>query len=141
MVEKDVRWIQRFQNYKKAFSQLREAVELMEKRQLSNLEKQGVVQAYEFTHELAWMVLKDFLQSRGNTEIYGSRDATKAAFTLGIINDGETWMQMIKSRNLTSHTYNESTVEEIICLIKDDYYKAFEQLQETMNEFAKKELT
>ncbi len=99
----DTRWIQRFNNYKKALKQLEEAVELMEKRELSRLEKQGVIQSFEYTHELAWKTLKDFLVSRGNTNIFGSRDATKEAFTLGLIDNGEAWMQMIKSRNITSH--------------------------------------
>jgi len=72
----DTRWIQRFTNYKKALKQLEEAVELMGKRELTNLERQGVIQAFAYTHELAWKTLKDFLENRGNTDIYGSRDAT-----------------------------------------------------------------
>lgn len=110
----DVRWIQRFQNFQKALLQLEQAVMLRESRELSNLEKQGTIQAFEFTHELAWKTLKDFLQTRGNVEIYGSRDATREAFKSGLIHDGETWMEMIESRNLSSHTYNESVANEII---------------------------
>src|SRR5665647_1986066 len=68
---KDIRWIQRFNNYNKALNQLQEAVELMKNRELTRLEKQGVVQAFEYTHELAWKSLKDFLEDRGNTDIYG----------------------------------------------------------------------
>lgn len=135
----DIRWIQRFNNYKKALKQLEEAVELMEKRELSNLEKQGVIQSFEYTHELAWKTLKDFLESRGNTNIFGSRDATKEAFTLGLIENGEAWMQMIKSRNITSHTYDEGTANEIIALIKDLYFEALEELRIKMDEFKKEE--
>ncbi|AKL93668.1 nucleotidyltransferase substrate binding protein [Clostridium aceticum] len=135
----DTRWIQRFNNYKKALKQLEEAVELMEKRELTNLEKQGVIQAFEYTHELAWKTLKDFLENRGNTNIYGSRDATKEAFALGLIENGEAWMQMIKSRNITSHTYDEGTADEIIALIKNSYFDAFEELRIKMNEFQRKE--
>lgn len=135
----DTRWMQRFHNYKKAFKQLEEAVELMEKRELTNLEKQGVIQAFEYTHELAWKTLKDFLENRGNTDIYGSRDATKEAFALGIIRNGQDWMQMIKSRNITSHTYDEGTADEIIALIKNSYFKAFEDLRIKMNEFQREE--
>ncbi len=128
----DIRWIQRFNNYKKALKQLRDAVELMEKRELSILEKQGVIQAFEYTHELAWKTLKDFLEYKGNMGIYGSRDATRQAFALGLIDDGEIWMQMIKSRNLTSHTYDESTADEIIQIVKNMYYAQFEKLKSEM---------
>ncbi len=135
----DIRWIQRFNNYKKALKQLQDAVELMKERELSILEKQGVIQAFEYTHELAWKTLKDFLEDRGNTDIYGSRDATKKAFSLGLLEDGETWMQMIKSRNLTSHTYDESTADGIISLVKDLYFDQFEKLKIKMEELEKEE--
>lgn len=131
----DVRWMQRFNNYKKALKQLQEAVELMEERELTRLEKQGFIQAFEYTHELAWKTLKDFLENRGNTGIYGSRDAIKEAFKLGMIKNGEIWMQMIKSRNQTSHTYDESTADDIITVIKDMYYEEFINLKVKMNQF------
>lgn len=121
----DIRWEQRFSNYKKALLQLDEAILLMGQRALSNLEKQGVVQAFEFTHELAWKTMKDFLESKGNTEIYGSKDAVRQAFKYGIISDGDVWMKMILSRNITSHTYDERTVDEIVDLVSDEYINAF----------------
>lgn len=124
----DVRWMQRFENYKKAFAQLKEAMELMDVRELSKLEKQGTIQAFEYTHELAWKMLKDFLEYKGNADIYGSKDAVRNSFKLGIIQDGDSWMQMIKSRNLTSHTYDENTADEIVFLIKDMYFEEFEKL-------------
>jgi len=125
-VEHDIRWIQRFSNYQKAFSQLEEAVSLSQTRELSRLEKQGMIQAFEYTHELAWKVMKDFLTSRGALEIYGSRDATREAFKTGLISNGEVWMDMIKSRNLTSHTYDESTVEAIVEQIVHAYLPEFD---------------
>ncbi|BDU51400.1 hypothetical protein HLVA_19690 [Haliovirga abyssi] len=84
MENKDIRWIQRFSNFKRAFEQLKDAVELTKKRELSNLEKQGLIQAFEYTHELSWKVLKDFLESKGNQNIYGSRDAVKEAFKFNL---------------------------------------------------------
>ncbi|AOY75996.1 nucleotidyltransferase substrate binding protein [Clostridium formicaceticum] len=135
----DVRWMQRFSNYKKALKQLEEAVELMEKRELTNLEKQGVIQGFEYTHELAWKTIKDFFENRGNTNIYGSKDATKEAFALGLIENGEVWMQMIKSRNLTSHTYDEGIADEIIRIVKDSYFQAFEGLRKKMDQFQREE--
>lgn len=126
----DIRWQQRFENYKKALSQLNNAIDLMSIRELSHLEKQGVIQAFEFTHELAWKVMKDFLEDRGNSEIYGSKDAVRQAFKYELIIDGDIWMDMIRSRNLTSHTYDESTVDDIIKLIRHKYLSAFLDLQE-----------
>lgn len=131
-LEKDIRWIQRFQNYQRAFSQLAAAAQLSEQRDLTNLEKQGMIQAFEFTHELAWKTLKDFLQERGNPEIYGSRDATREAFAVGLISDGDLWMEMIQSRNITSHTYNENVANEIVAKILQSYLPLFNQLQEEL---------
>lgn len=127
MPTSDIRWIQRLQSFRKAFGQLSNAVELAEERDLSNLEQQGLIQAFEFTHELAWNTLKDFLGSRGTTEIYGSKDATREAFKIGLIENGETWMEMIQSRNRTSHTYNEETANQISEAIVSSYRREFEK--------------
>lgn len=123
---KDIRWEQRFVNYKKALSQLQKFIN---KGELSELEEQGLVKAFEYTYELAWTTLKDFLEYRGQTDIYGSRDAIRKAFQLNLIDDGENWMDMLKSRNKTSHTYNKETAEEICQAVKDIYYSLFQQLE------------
>ena len=125
----DIRWEQRFSNYKRALSQLNDAVTLMSERPLSNLEKLGVIQLFEFTHELAWKTMKDFLESKGNTEIYGSKDASRQSFKYGLILEGEVWMHMVLSRNLTSHTYNEKTIDDIIESVADDYIFVFIDLK------------
>lgn len=96
---------------------------------LNELEEQGLIQAFEYTHELAWNTIKDFLESRGDKEIYGSKDATREAFRLGLIENGEIWMNMIVSRNLTSHTYNEETAKEIVDNIQKKYHAEFITLQ------------
>ena len=132
MTAKDIRWIQRFNNFNKVFAQFKEAVALSEQRKLSNLEEQGLVQSFEYTHELAWNTLKDFLESRGVTNIYGSRDATREAFKIGLIENGETWMEMIDSRNQTTHTYNQETVAEIVSAVTHSYFAQFEELQTRM---------
>lgn len=133
MTSEDIRWIQRFNNYKNALHQLEEAMFLMDQRGLTRLEKQGTIQAFEFTHELAWKTLKDFLQSRGYQELFGSKDVTREAFKLELIEDGQSWMDMIKSRNLTSHTYDESTADEILEAIKNVYFKRFKSLEVNLN--------
>ena len=134
----DIRWIQRFDNYTKALTQLKSAVELANERDLSELEKQGLIQSFEYTHELAWKTIKDFLNEKGNKEIYGSKDATREAFKYELIDDGEIWMDMIKSRNDTSHTYNEETANEIAREIKNYYFSAFEILFEKLTSLKSK---
>ena len=131
----DVRWQQRFANYKKALAQLRNAVELSKQRALSQLEKQGVIQAFEFTHELAWNVLKDYLQDHGNQAIKGSKDAIREAFKVELIADGEQWMAMIQSRNVSSHAYDEQTAEQLVTVIIKDYFPLFESLQTEMDRY------
>jgi nucleotidyltransferase substrate binding protein (TIGR01987 family) len=127
--ENDIRWQQRFSNFQKALSQLEKAIILQNERDLSELEKQGFIQAFEFTHELASNTLKDFFEYQGNTSITGSRDATREAFNKGIIKNGEGWMDMIRSRNKSSHTYNEEVAEEIVFQIKETYYPLFIELK------------
>lgn len=129
MNSQDIRWQQRFVNYQKSLAQLEQAVNLYRQRELSALEKQGFVKAFEFTHELAWNVLKDYFEYQGNNSIKGSRDATREAFKMAIISDGEGWMEMIKSRNQSSHTYDEETVEQIIQAIVNLYYDLFSALK------------
>lgn len=139
MTSEDIRWIQRFNNYKNALHQLEEAMVLMDQRVLTRLEKQGTIQAFEFTHELAWKTLKDFLQSRGYQDLFGSKDVTREAFKLELIEDGQSWMDMIKSRNLTSHTYDESTADEILEVVKNIYFKLFKSLEDRLTAIAQKE--
>ena len=129
MSSQDIRWIQRAYQFDKAFSQLKEAVELAGRRQLSRLEAQGLIQGFEYTHELAWKTLKDFLEARGVRELYGSRDSTRAAFRANLIENGDTWMAMIQSRNMTTHTYNEATAAQIVAVILDPYFAEFQALQ------------
>lgn len=123
---KDIRWEQRFTNFRKALSQLKKFIE---KGELSELEEQGVIQAFEYTYELGWNVLKDFMEFEGQTDMYGSRDAIKKAFNLGLIENGEGWMDMYMSRTKTSHTYNEETAREVVDAILSGYCDLFKALE------------
>lgn len=125
----DVRWKQRFANYKKALSQLQKYIA---KGTLNELEEQGLIQAFEYTHELAWNVLRDYLREQGHTNIYGSRGATREAFKLELIQDGDTWMEMIKDTNRTSHTYNQETAKQIATNITERFLPLFLSLSNTM---------
>lgn len=136
MPDQDTRWKQRLDHYRTALSQLGDAVDLASERPLSDLEKQGLIQAFEFTHELAWNTLRDFFSYQGNIDIHGSRDASREAFRQGLIEDGDTWMSMIKSRNMSSHTYNKKTAEEIINAILNNYYSEFIKLRAKLETLA-----
>lgn len=133
MTNPDIRWKQRFANYRKALQQLRSAVLLSRERELSELEQQGLIQGFEFVHELAWNVIKDFFEYQGNSSIMGSRDATREAFKRNLIADGEGWMDMIASRNKSSHTYNEATADEIAEKIILHYFSLFDDFEARMN--------
>lgn len=125
-MEVDNRWKQRFQNFEQAFDKLQKAVELVGK--LTDLEKEGTVHRFEFTHELAWKVMKDFLEYEGISGITGSRSATREAFNKGLISHGNSWMKMIVSRNKTVHTYMEIILEQEYKNIVEEYFpllKAF----------------
>jgi nucleotidyltransferase substrate binding protein (TIGR01987 family) len=132
--KQDVRWRQRFQNFNRAFSQLSGAAALAQQRPLSDLEQQGLIQAFEFTHKLAWNTLKDFLQERGAANLFGSKDATREASAVGLIENGEIWMAMIQSRNRTIHTYDQSTANEIARAITTSYLAEFGKFQKRFTE-------
>jgi nucleotidyltransferase substrate binding protein (TIGR01987 family) len=139
MSDGDIRWRQRFQNYQKALSQLRFAIDLSGQRALSVLEQQGLIQSFEYTHELAWKTLKDFLEQRGASGLYGSRDVTRLAFANGLLHDGETWMEMIQSRNQTTHLYDENLVAQIALKIEKSYGRRLFELEKTLEDIVKKE--
>lgn len=136
----DVRWKQRFENFQKALQKLIEAVDYIKNNDskaeivLDEIIKEGLIQRFEYTHELAWNVMKDYATYQGNTTVGGSRDATREAFQLQLISDGAVWMDMIGSRNKTSHTYNEATADEIYLKILNDYFPAFLEFQKNMEQ-------
>ena len=132
-MEKDIRWKQRLQNYKKALAVLEGAVKLARERTLTNLEKQGTIQGFEFTFELAWNVMKDYLEEQGIIGIIGSKGAVRHAFNKELIDDGEVWMEMINDRNLASHVYDDETAEDLFTAIVTKYYHLFSALAEKMD--------
>ncbi len=125
----DIRWQQRFANFQKALAQLQKFID---KKELSELEQQGLIKAFEYTYELAWTTLKDYLEFQGETELFGSRDCIRKAFQVGLISAGETWMDMLKSRIKTSHTYNQETADEITRAVFNDYHPLFLSFRDKM---------
>ena len=133
MPAQDIRWRQRLDSYHKALMRLDDAVALMRERALSDLERQGVIQAFEFTYELAWNLLKDYLEWQGITGIVGSRDTLREAFKRGLVSDGHAWMAMLQDRNRTMHTYNQQTAREIVTAIEARYITHLDELAGTFD--------
>jgi nucleotidyltransferase substrate binding protein (TIGR01987 family) len=125
MTNKSIRWKQRFQNFEKAISQLDSAVEKMEF--LSDLEKEGLVQRFEYSFELAWKTLKDYLESR-NVEAKFPRDVIKSGFQYELISDGEIWLEMLEMRNIIAHTYDEQILKTSVSKIAFHYYPELKKL-------------
>jgi len=125
----DIRWQQRFENYKKALNQLESSLLITSP---SIVERAGIIQMFEFTAELAWNTLKDLLEYQGENNIVGSREAINLAFKAGIITDGVSWLNMLKSRNLSSHIYNEPIADEILSDIINIYHSLFQELLTTL---------
>lgn len=136
--EKDIRWVQRFSNFRRALNRLRLAVSIVSEQtsgeddmELDDLLKEGLIQRFEYTHELAWNVMKDYAEYQGYTDIRGSRDAFRKAFEMGLITD-KSWMESIADRNRTSHNYDDETAEEIYVAIVDVYFPLFVDFEKKM---------
>ncbi|MCC8066877.1 MAG: nucleotidyltransferase substrate binding protein [Clostridiales bacterium] len=130
------RWRQRLNSYSKALQRLEEGLMALERAlssdsEVDDLLRDGVIQRFEFTHELAWNVLKDYAEYQGYTNVRGSRDAIRLGLHLDLIKDAE-WMTAIEDRNLTAHDYDEEKASEIYERIHDVYFPLFKDLEATM---------
>lgn len=127
----DIRWKQRFENFKKALQQFEEAVC---QENLDRLSQEGLIQRFEYTFELAWKCLQDILQERGLTEVRGPKPVIQQAFEDGLLEDGLTWMEMLRARNETSHIYDEEKFLEIYSKAKNQFLKPFLTLQKKLTD-------
>jgi len=123
------RWIQRFDNYSKVLAYLEDFVALKEARPLSVAEEFAILKAFELVFECAWNVLKDLLQERGHSKIYGSRAAIRLAFRVGLIEDGAIWFDMVNKRNNTANAYDEETAHNVSYVVSSEYMKEFRCLK------------
>ena len=135
MDNQDIRWKQRFEHFVNAFKQLKNAKQLSTERKFTELELQGVIQAFEVSQELSWKVMKDFLEAQGKTDLFGSKNAVKEAFNVGLITNGEIWFDMIKSRNLTAHIYYEDEILSIFDTILNLYFDSFITFEHKMKTY------
>jgi len=133
-MDHDIRWKQRFSNFKKAFLQLKQAIDTYDDN-AEDIIKEGIIQRFEFTHELAWKVMKDFLEYEGYQNISDSRSATRQAFNIGLIEEGQVWVNMVESRNKTVHTYHEDILEMEYKNVTGTYFLCFSAFYEKMTTF------
>ncbi len=124
----DIRWKQRFSNFDRAFVLLRQALEDGAEA-LSPLEKEGVVQRFEYSFELAWKTAKDYLEESGVVITpLTPRQVIKEAFAAKVIADGQVWINMLDHRNLLSHTYDQEVFSKTVDAIESSYLPAMESL-------------
>jgi nucleotidyltransferase substrate binding protein (TIGR01987 family) len=132
----DIRWRQRFENFDRALGLLREALANGQEN-LSPLEQEGAAQRLEYTLELAWKCMKDYLEDSGvSISPATPRQVIKEAFVAKIITAGQTWINMLNHRNLLSHTYDFAVFEEAIRATEDHYLPTLQAL----HQFLSKEL-
>jgi nucleotidyltransferase substrate binding protein (TIGR01987 family) len=128
---KDIRWIQRFPNFDRAFLLLRSALEERGLEQMSELEKEVLIQRFEYSYELAWKTMKDYLEEQVTIiNPVTPRNVIKEAFSAQIIADGQVWVDMMLHRNLLAHTYDFSKFKEVLDAVVERYLDAQEQLHE-----------
>lgn len=129
-MDQEIRWKQRFANFKKATLQLDE---FFEKKELNKFEVQGLIQCFEYTFELAWKTMKDYLEYVG-LSVNSPRKAIQTAFQTQLITDGHVWIDALDKRNLMSHTYNEGAAKQAEELIRNRYYHIIMELCSTLEE-------
>lgn len=126
---KEIRWKQRFENFEKALFQLDEFIA---QPTLNKFEKQGLIQCFEYTFELAWKTLKDYLEAQG-FEVKTPRQTIQQAFQSEIISNGHAWIDALEKRNLLAHTYNEENANQAELLIKETYYYFLKELHQCLD--------
>lgn len=131
-MEEKARWIQRFNNYHKALNRLASVINENERRELNEYERDSVVKRFEFTFECAWRVMKSYAEAQGEEEVGASRDSIRRAFLLHLIEDGESWMEMIKWRNETAHNYNGEVADSAIEIVKNKFFPLMIEFDQKM---------
>ncbi len=126
IMEDDIRWIQRFANFERAFLLLQGSLKT---ESLSILERAGLIQFFEMTFELSWKLLKDYEETEGFI-VKTPREAIKQAFQSGLISNGHDWIDALQDRNLTAHTYNENTAIAVESKIRNKYFQLLLEIYE-----------
>ena len=118
----NIRWVQRFENFEKASTNLTETTECIKQNGINKIYTMALIQAYEIVFELAWKTMKDYLEFNGIITDT-PRETIKEAFSKNIISDGQIWIEMMEARNKTSHTYREEYAKSLCDDILNIYSK------------------
>jgi nucleotidyltransferase substrate binding protein (TIGR01987 family) len=129
---KELRWRQRYQNLRRAYSLYDEGARAA---RLNRLEKEGLIQRFEYTFELSWKTMKDYLEGKGIDAAY-PRDVIRSAFAFGLIGQGEVWIEMLERRNLLSHTYDEKSFEAAFDLVRGSFHESISELMRKLEKEA-----
>lgn len=128
MENQDIRWEQRFQNFEKSMYYLEESMQI---KNPDMIQQAGIFHFFEMTFELAWNTIKDYLQAQGYNDIKSPRSALKKAFEIELIHDGNSWLELLANRNLTAHIYDEQKANEVITLLRQDYFPLLKVLYDS----------
>lgn len=132
LMNNEIRWKQRFHNFSKAYKTFCRTLNRLEESPVDEIIQMALVQAFEVTYELAWNVMKDYLENEGLTEVKSPKQTIRIAYQAGLINDAEKWMEMIQKRNLASHAYDQTILDETVQYIKDEFHPLVTKLYDDM---------
>lgn len=138
MEEIQPRWIERLDIFNNAIGRLSEVIELSKQRALNQFENDSLIKRFEFSYEMAWKLMMSYEKECGIYEIHGSKDVIRQAYSIGVIENGEAWLEMIDARNSTSHLYDEEMATDVIDEIINTFYPLFIELQNKMNDIKEK---
>lgn len=141
MEEKTPKWYERLDIYKNAIDRLTEVVALNKQRSLNQFERDSLIKRFEFSYEMAWKLMMSYEKENGIFEILGSKDVIRQAFKLSLVNNGEAWLEMVETRNRTSHLYDEEMATDVMDEIIYTYYPLLMELRETMVQMMNKQCT
>ena len=141
MEEKAPKWHERLAIYKNAINRLTEVVALNKQRSLNQFERDSLIKRFEFSYEMAWKLMMSYEKENGVSEVLGSKDVIRQAFRLSLVNNGEAWLEMVDTRNRTSHLYDEEMATDVMDEIIYTYYPLLMELRDTMVQMMNKQCT
>ena len=130
----DIRWKQRFQNFDNAYQTFFRTLERQASEPEDEIIQMALIQAFEFTYELAWNVMKDYLENEGFDEVRNAKQTIRTAFQAELISDAEGWMETIQKRNMTSHAYNQTILQETVTFIAQEFFPLARRLREDLKD-------
>lgn len=132
MEERKPKWHERLAFYQNAIDRLTEVIALSKQHPLNQFERDSLIKRFEFSYEMAWKLMMSYEKENGITEVLGSKDVIRKAFKMSLVSNGEAWLEMIDTRNKTSHLYDEEMVTDVMDEIVYTYYPLLVELRDVM---------